>query len=389
MLSVAAGLGANPKQMVVSMIEKGMDVGPLPSVPEIPRPYLKSYQVNDEELGHGAWSTVHSATEIVEAPPRAGSVVAGMMPPSPPGTPEGPSRRSSHNQVLAVKVLSRRDGRSILEKEARILSYLHSYPGSPGYLVPFHGFDERNCSIILSAVPLSLEKHAKQAGRGFTSTATMYDPVIGASEWASLATALLDGLAFLQRKGCVHGDIKPANILLRPNNTARGGLTPLYCDFSSSHILSPAETAGSDGNGAQQTVEEVNAVTTEYTAPELLHALLHRKDDGGVRAVATFASDVYALGVTLLFAATGENPYSVARLDLQKAQMAREGKPLAYARCGAQTAKVMKGRAVDEALDGALAKDPGERMDVGDWGFALKAIFAKWKELGWRDGGCI
>ena len=386
MLSVAAGLGANPKQMVVSMIEKGMDVGPLPSVPEIPRPYLKSYQVNDEELGHGAWSTVHSATEIEEAPPRAGSVVAGMMPPSPPSTPEGPSRRSSQNQVLAVKVLSRRDGRSILEKEARILSYLHSYPGSPAYLVPFHGFDERNCSIILSAVPLTLEKHAKQAGRGFTSTATMYDPVIGASEWASLAAALLEGLAFLQRKGCVHGDIKPANILLRSEPTRRG-LTPLYCDFSSSHILAPAEAAGAD-DGAQQTAEEVNAVTTEYTAPELLHALLHRKD-GGVRAVATFASDVYALGVTLLFAATGENPYSVARLDLQKAQMAREGKPLAYARCGAQTAKVMKGRAVDEALDGALAKDPAERMDVGDWGFALKAIFAKWKELGWRDGGCI
>lgn len=383
MLSVAAGLGANPKQMVVSMIEKGMDVGPLPSVPEVPRPYLKTYQIRDEELGHGAWSTVYSATEIEKVPPRTGSVVAGMMPPSPPGTPEGPSRRSSQNPVLAVKVLSRRDGRSILEKEARILSYLHSYPGSQEYLVPFHGFDERNCSIILSAVPLSLENHAKQAGQARTSTATMYDPVTGAPEWADLATGLLDGLAFLQRKGCIHGDIKPANILLRPDNNniinARRGLTPLYCDFSSSHILSHAE---------ETVVEEVNAVTTEYTAPELLHALQHR-GDGGVRAVATVASDVYALGVTLLFAATGENPYSVARLELQKAVMAREGKPLAYARCGAQTTKVMKGRAVDEALDGAVTKDPRDRMDVADWAFALKAIFARWKELGWRDGGRI
>jgi len=151
----------------------------------------------------------------------------------------------------------------------------------------------------------------------------MFDLVIGVETWVDLAIHLITGLAFLQDIGCVHGDIKPANVLLRTE--ASGKLIPLYCDFFSSHVVFPDTRLGD--------IDEVSAVTTDYVSPELLESFHHRN---GERAVATFASDIFALAVTLLFTAIGEGPYAGAHMDLQKSVMAREGRPMDFARCGSR-----------------------------------------------------
>lgn len=365
-LSVDVSLGAKASGMLEFEANRASKREALGSG-TAPKPYTAKYQLH-EELGHGAWSTVYRAVESVE-------ILKPLtnLPPTPPTSPTTAATVSS-KKVLAVKKPSSRQAHKILEKEAQILTYIHFDANASNYLVPFHGFDSAQCSIAMDAVPLSLEVHARAAIRRPLSTKTMFDPVVGAEEWACLAEGLIGGLAFLHSTGCVHGDIKPANILLRPGGSGR--LTPLYCDFSSSHIISSA--------GEEKEVEEVSAVTTEYLAPELLEALSPRNTD---RAVATYASDVFALAVTLLFAAIGESPYAGARMASQKLSMAKEGLPIGFARRGEQASRVMKGRAVEKALRGALAKEAGERVAVAEWRDEIRGVVTSWEEGAWARGG--
>lgn len=331
------------------------------------RLYNKKYQLH-EELGRGVWSNVYRANELLGA-----TSIPNIFPLSPPISPTSASS-AIRNETLAVKKPSRRDAHKILEIEARTLTYLHSHDEALSYLIPFHGFDVTQNSIVLDAVPLSLEKHAKSAGQRPLSTKTMFDPVIGAVDWIDLAEGLISGLEFLHNKGCIHGDIKPANILLRPDEN--GKLVPLYCDFSSSRVMS-STTRSED-------VEEVSAVTADYTSPELLESLHNRSNE---RAVVTFASDVFALAVTLIYGAIGESPYASARMEIQKLGMAKDGAPLEYARRGEQASRVMEGWAVDRALKGALLKDPRARLKVEEWKHEVEAISNTWRDGGWSRGG--
>lgn len=292
----------------------------------------------------------------------------------------------------------------------------------------FHGYDFPQSSLVLEAVPLSLEAHATAAAKAARlnlSTKNMFDPVVGTAEWAHLATKLIDGLAFLHSARCVHGDIKPANILLRPSSTFHLP-SPLYCDFSSSHIGRPLCTTTSsravaatgedihdaddkfssskdeeedydedndednddnddddydddendddeadDSNNNKKTkrkrkereeVETVSAVTPDYTSPELLAALRTGK------ATATQASDVFALATTLVMAAIGQSPYSAGgRLEVLKLAMAREGRPMDFAQGGENASRVMRGKLVDKVVKGGLMRDVDGRDSVWEW----------------------
>ena len=316
-----------------------------------PRIYAKQYrrQAPDlrgsEEFGRGVWSTVYRAVEV-STPHSA--------PLTPPISPSSASPCMLKNRVLAVKAPSRKDAYKVLDHEARILTYLHSLPKSSDYLVPFYGYDQPAHSIILAAIPLSFDTHVKAAAgiaRANFSTRTMFDPVTGAKEWSSFATALISGLAFLHSNHCVHGDIKPANILLQPPYSESGLYVPLYCDFSSSLIITdPAPS-------------EITALTPDYSSPELLTSLI----DPTRPTLPTFAADVYALAVTLLFAAIGESPYAGARMEVMKLSMAKEGRPLQFAKSGEQAARVRKGGIVERCLAEALAKDVPMRWDVARW----------------------
>ena len=314
--------------------------------------YSRKYQLH-EELGHGVWSKVYRASVVLQP------IVSDVFLPSPPTSPTS-LPASTGVQIIAVKKPSRRDAHKVLEKEAKILTSLHLDDEASSYLVPFLGFDVAFGSIILGALPLNLETHIRSSRQHPPSTKTMFDPIIGAAQWADLAGDLINGLAFLHSKRCIHGDIKPANVLLRPDGNNK--ITPLYCDFSSARMIT---------NTPLEEIEEVSAVTAEYTSPELLHSLKKSNDE---RAVATFASDVFALAVTLLFAAIGESPYACARMEIQKLGLAQEGNPLEYARRGEQASRIMKERVVERALRESLAKDPRKRPCAEKWKADLQKL---------------
>ena len=360
MLSNGVDLGVTPSKALKFLDEEASKRETIGQETE-PRRYTREYQL-DEELGHGVWSTVYRASEVDKPPIPA----IAILPPSPPTSP--PSKPlASKNKTLAVKKPSRRDAHSILRKEAGVLTYLHFHTEAPTYLVPFFGFDAAQHSIVLEAVPLSLDLYTRSIPKTPLRTKTMFDPVVGAEEWAHLADNLISGLAFLHEQCCVHGDIKPGNILLRHDSS--GACKPLYCDFSSSHIVSSAVPP--------EKIEEVSAVTTDYTAPELLESFYHRNDD---RAIATFASDVFALAVTLLFAAIGESPYAGAHMEIQKMGMAKEGLPLEFARRGEQASRVMKGKVVAKALGGGVEKSVENRLAVGEWQGHVQEAIKSWKQ---------
>ncbi|HQC97918.1 MAG TPA: protein kinase [Aquabacterium sp.] len=89
---------------------------------------------------------------------------------------------------------------------------------------------------------------------------------------------LCDTLAFVHGKGIVHHDIKPANILFAQDGSLKVG------DFG---------------------VANLNAGTRLYLPPEMLLGESVSRTDARV--------DVYALGITLVEAATGENPFELLK----------------------------------------------------------------------------
>jgi hypothetical protein len=98
-----------------------------------------------------------------------------------------------------------------------------------------------------------------------------------------LAPPLLSALAAAHRQGIVHRDIKPANVLFDADGR------PYLADFGVASLRDA--TSGLTATGMM-------VGTPEFMAPEQARG-----------EVATPASDVFSLGATLAFAATGNPPY--------------------------------------------------------------------------------
>jgi len=109
---------------------------------------------------------------------------------------------------------------------------------------------------------------------------------------------LCDTLAFVHGKGIVHHDIKPANILFAQDGSVKLG------DFG---------------------VANLNTGTRLYLPPEMLLGEPVSRTDARV--------DVYALGITLVEAATGENPFELLKPeDALRARVAHQTVPASLPR---------------------------------------------------------
>jgi len=150
--------------------------------------------------------------------------------------------------------------------------------------------------------------------------------------WAELAgpaIALLETLARIHARGVVHGDLKPANVLVDAK------LRPMVLDLGlSSGPSVPGRIDSTDGI----------AGTPAYLAPEQL-----------LSQSATPLSDLYSVGVMLHEALTGMNPHPAHSLDaLVEARLEHPAPSLRDRGIDAATCPV-------DTLDALLALEPADR----------------------------
>lgn len=123
------------------------------------------------------------------------------------------------------------------------------------------------------------------AGGNLSTLVNEHGP-LPAAQVREIADRLLDGLATAHRRGIVHRDIKPANILFDHDGRAH------LVDFGAA--IHRDATPG-------LTVTAMVMGTPGFMAPEQARG-----------EPATAASDIFSLGATLFFAATGHGPFGTA-----------------------------------------------------------------------------
>lgn len=193
-------------------------------------------------------------------------------------------------QPVVVKLLTFNhdfewDDLKLFEREAETLRSL-SHPAIPRYLDYFEldAATGKGFGLVQTYIEArSLQQHL-QAGRTFTE-----------AEVKQIAQNLLEILGYLhdRQPPVIHRDIKPSNVLL----TNRSGNSPgqaYLVDFGSVQTLAAKE-------GGTITV----VGTYGYMPPEQF----------GGRAVP--ASDLYSLGATLIYLATGQHPADLPQVDLK------------------------------------------------------------------------
>ena len=161
------------------------------------------------------------------------------------------------------------------EREAATLKTLHN-PRIPRFIASFQEGEGVQLRLYLAAEFIEGEPLTARIARG---------PLVEA-ELRDVATQVLQVLAYLHKLGLLHRDIKPDNLIVRP-----GGELVLV-DFGSARKLQGSRTFGATMVG-----------TFGYIPTEQL--------GGTVDAT----SDLYALGATLLHAATGKPPSDLLNAD--------------------------------------------------------------------------
>ncbi|KAF2020299.1 kinase-like protein [Aaosphaeria arxii CBS 175.79] len=289
-------------------------------------PYLiTDYSYNRKnKLGQGAWSDVYLADP---SPSQATS--SNVLGPkngieaTPPLTPTK-RERSAFPPVVpkayAIKVPAMRSAKAVLESEARVLSYLSRDPRSRDHIVTFHGLDTRNGALVLKAMSKSLESWIDEDLNNATEFARSK---MLADMFPRVAGRLLKGLSWLAWRGCTHGDIKPANILISfgsgsgsESESTTTAMEVVYTDFSSATLSHPARSS------TPITAAQSGAGTWDYLSPTLLSSITPHKPSP--------ETDLWSLAMTLLVLVLGRSPFSCAPSTTLKRDFIRKGNPLLY-----------------------------------------------------------
>src|SRR5499427_2166024 len=162
-------------------------------------------------------------------------------------------------------------------------------------------------------------------------------PALGLEEGRNIAVTLARGVAALHRAGIIHRDIKPDNVILE------GGGSLKLIDLGVVRVP-----------GLEEFPPENIPGTAAYMAPEMFAGEAGNED-----------TDIYALGVTMFRAFTGEFPYG----NLEAVSPPRRDRPLDFAALRPDLPAW-----VQAALERAIALDPGKRFrDMTEFAFEMEA----------------
>ncbi|HYP43868.1 MAG TPA: serine/threonine-protein kinase [Propionibacteriaceae bacterium] len=236
-----------------------------------------------------------------------------------------------HRRV-AVKQLHPQPGLSEAEaelgnlramREARITARLDHPHAVPVFDVVEH--EGQPCLIMqfLPSTPLSevlRERHT-----------------LSLTETARIGAQIASALAAAHRAGIVHRDVKPGNVLIAADQTAR------ISDFGISHA---------HGDSTLTATGMVHG-TPAYLAPEVAR--------GGD---STFASDVFGLGATLYTAREGEPPFGKDQNSIALLYRVASGNFTPPTQSGTLTPLVLQ----------MLSPDPGDRPDMTEVARSLTTL---------------
>ncbi|MDH6520697.1 hypothetical protein M2164_007318 [Streptomyces sp. SAI-208] len=164
------------------------------------------------------------------------------------------------------------------------------------------------------------------------------------AECARIGLAVLDALTAGHRRGVMHRDVKPANILLAPDRDGSPCGRVLLTDYGISVQPDAGET--------RYTLASVLVGTAGYLAPE--------RATGGTP---TPAADLFSLGCTLYHAVEGVGPFErESHLAEVTAVVMEEPRP------------AVRAGALGPVLRALLAKDPGQRLSAAEAEAALSRI---------------
>ncbi len=162
-------------------------------------------------------------------------------------------------------------------------------------------------------------------------------PALGLEEGRNIAITLARGAAALHRAGIIHRDIKPDNVILEEAGSLK------LIDLGVVRVPGLEDFPPDDIPG-----------TPAYMAPEMLSG-----EPGNV------ATDIYALGVTMFRAFTGEFPYGNA----DAVSPPRQNRPQALGALRPDLPAWLQA-----ALARAIALDPGERFrDMAEFAVEMEA----------------
>lgn len=186
-------------------------------------------------------------------------------------------------KILQVDNLFQWDDFKLFEREANTLKNI-SHPNIPQYLDYFEIEDENFCGFALVQTYInapSLET-AIIKGRKFSEV-----------ELIELATKILDILTYLHQQNppVIHRDIKPSNILLTDRTGNSVGNVYLV-DFGS------VQTVASKDNGTITIVGSYGYIPLEQFGGQT-----------------TTVSDLYSLGMTLIYLVTGVHPAELPQVN--------------------------------------------------------------------------
>ncbi|KAF2087685.1 kinase-like protein [Saccharata proteae CBS 121410] len=326
--------------------------------------------LSDAALGTGLWSSVYLASPTFPTSPGQSSVTSpDFTPPATPVTPVSSHRTqssmASSSRVWAIKVPANKTAKGVIRSEAHIMTRISSCAGYEDHVVPFIGLDPQNGSLMMQALPLTLEDLVR---RDLASLDRPSNPKTGpspraqviANTFPTLAASLLESLEWLHSTaGIIHADIKPSNILLRPT-------VPSLCE----DMLLYGAHADPEAPNSQQ---PLGGGTWDYLAPELCRL--------APAPVPNAVSDLYALGITLLFVLVGASPFEhCANNAFRKREMVKMGDAVACVAgddglwvrfCGV---KKTMGWDVEKWLRRGLRKKVEDRPGVGEWKRALVEV---------------